>query len=51
MKCANFEKIVLKISKGEENLNKILDTQEMSFNKEEISFNVFNKKKYYRFFY
>jgi len=44
MKCANFEKIVLKISKGEENLNKILDTQEMSFNREGIGFNSFNKK-------
>jgi len=26
MKCANLEKIILKLSKGEENLNKILDT-------------------------
>jgi len=45
MKRANLEKIVLKFSKGEENLNTIVCTQRTSFNKKEIGFNPFNKKK------
>ena len=44
-KYANLKTIVLKFSKGEENLNKILSTQKASFNKEGISFNLFNKKE------
>ena len=51
MKCANLETIVLKFSKGEENLNKILGTQKISFNKKINSFNSFNKKKYYKKFF
>ena len=51
MNCANLEKIVLKFSKGEENLNKILGTQIASFNKEGIGFNPFNKKKCYKNFF
>ena len=34
IKCVNLEKIILKFSKEEDNLNKILDTQKVSFNKE-----------------
>ena len=44
-KCANLEKIIFKFCKGEENLNKILGSQETSFNKEGIHFNPSNKKK------
>jgi len=45
MKCANLQKIILKFSKGEENLNKIVGAQKASFNQERIDFNPFNKKK------
>jgi len=51
MKGAKLETIVSKFSKGEENLNKILGTQKMSFNKEGIGFNPFNKKKCYKNFF
>jgi len=51
MKCANLKKIILKFSKREENLNKILGTQKVSFNKERISFNSFNRKAYYKSFF
>jgi len=36
IKCVNLEKIILKFSKGEKNLNKILGIQKASFNKEGI---------------
>jgi len=50
IKCVNLEKIVFKFSKGEENLNKILGTQKISFDKEGIGYH-FNKKKYYKNFF
>ena len=50
-KCADLKKIVLKFSKVEENLNKILGSQKTSFNKEGIDFNPFNKKKCYKNFF
>ena len=48
MKCVNLETIVLKFSKVEKNLNKIVDPQKMTFKKERIGFNPFNKNKCYK---
>ena len=50
-KYVNLEKIILTFSRGEENLNKILGTKKMSFKKEGIGFNPFNKKKCYKHFF
>jgi len=44
-KCVDLEKMVLKFSKGQNNLNKVLGSQRMSFNKEGIGYNPFNKKQ------
>ena len=35
-KCEGFEKLVLKFSKGPKNIDKLLSSQRMSFNKEGI---------------
>ena len=37
-KCEGFEKLVLKFSKGQENLEKLLGSKRMSFNKEGIGY-------------
>jgi len=50
MKCANFEKLVLKFPKEEEDLNKIVGIAKASLNKEGIGFNPFNKRKCYKNF-
>ena len=47
-KCDNLQKLVLKFSKGQDNLDKLLGSQKMSFNKEGIAYNPFNKKKIYK---
>jgi len=40
--------MVLKFCKGQNNLDKLLGSQRMSFNKEGIGYNPFNKKKAYK---
>ena len=50
-KCDDIQKLVLKFSKGQDNLDKLLGSQKMSFNKEGIEYNSFNKKKAYRNFF
>jgi len=50
-KCEGCEKLVLKFSKGQENLDKLLGSQRMSFDKEGIGYNIFNKKKVYKNFF
>jgi len=50
-KCEDLEKMVLKFSKGQNNLEKLLGSQRMSFNKEGIGYNPFNKKKTYKNFF
>ena len=40
--------MILKFSKGQDNLDKLLGSQKMSFNKEGIGYNPFNKKKTYK---
>jgi len=50
-KCNNLQKLVLKFSKGQDNLDKLLGSQRMSFNKEGIGYNHFNKKKIYKNFF
>ena len=50
-KCDKDHKIILKFSKGPENLDKLLCTQRASFNKEEIGYNHSNKKKTYKNFF
>jgi len=42
--------MVLKFSKGKDNLDKLLESQRMSFNKEGIGYNSFKKKKTYKNF-
>ena len=44
-KCEDLEKIVLKFSKGQNNLDKLLGSQRMSFNKESIGYNPLTKRK------
>jgi len=44
-KCEDFEKLILNLSYGQENLDKLLCSQRMWFNKEGIGYNPFNKKK------
>jgi len=44
-KCEDLEKAVLKFCKGQNNLDKLLESQRISFNKEGIGYNPFNKKK------
>jgi len=43
-KCEGLEKMMLKFFKGQDNLDKLLGSQRMSFKKEGIWFNAFNKK-------
>ena len=43
--------MVLKFSKGKDNLDKLLESQRMSFNKEDIRYNSFNKNKTYKNFF
>jgi len=43
--------MVLKFSKGQNNLDKLLGSQRVSFNKEGIGYNPFNKKKNYKKFF
>ena len=50
-KCDKDHKIILKFTKGQENLDKLLCTQRASFNKEGIGYNHFNKKKTYKNFF
>jgi len=50
-KYEDLQKLVLKFSKGQENLDKLLGTQRISFNKEGIGYNPFNKKKTYKNFF
>jgi len=50
-KCEDLEKMVLKFSKGQDNLDKLLGSQRISFNKEDIGYNPFNKKKTYKNFF
>jgi len=50
-KHEGLEKVVLEFSKGEENLDKLLGSHRMSFNKEDIGYNPFNKKKNYKNFF
>ena len=50
-KCEGFEKLVLKFSKGHKNLDKLLGSQRMLFNKEGIGYNVFNKNQVYKNFF
>ena len=50
-KHEGLEKVVLKFSKGQENLDKLLGSQRMSFNKEGIGYNLFNQKKNYKNFF
>ena len=50
-KHEGLEKVVLKFSKGQKNLDKLLGSQRMSFNKEGIGYNPFNKKKNYKNFF
>jgi len=47
-KCEDLLKMVLKFSKGKDNLDKLHGSQRMSFNKEGIGYNPFNKKKTYK---
>ena len=47
-KCKDLQKLVLKFSKGQENLDKLLGAQRISFNKEGIGYNPLNKKKTYK---
>ena len=47
-KHEGLEKVVLKFSKGQENLDKLLGSQRMSYNKKGIGYNPFNKKKNYK---
>jgi len=42
--CVDLEKMVLKFSKGQNNLGKVVGSQRMSFNIEGIGYNPFNKK-------
>ena len=49
-KYEGFKKLVLKFLKGRENLDKLLGSHRMSFNKEDIGYNPFNKKKTYKNF-
>ena len=49
-KREDLQKLVLKFSKGQDNLDKLLGSQRMSFNKEGIGYNPFNKKKTYKNF-
>ena len=44
-KCEDLEKMVLEFSKAQDNLDKLLGSPRMSFNKEGIGYNSFNKKK------
>ena len=50
-KCGAFEKLALKFTKGQDNLDKLLGSQRMSFNKEGIGYNPLNKKKAYKNFF
>lgn len=50
-KCGAFEKLALKFTKGQDNLDKLLDSQRMFFNKEGIGYNPLNKKKAYKNFF
>jgi len=50
-KCDDLQELVLKFSKGQDNLDKLLGSQRMSFNKEGIGYNPFNKKKIYKNFF
>jgi len=50
-KCEDLEKMVLKFSKGQDKLDKLLESQRMSFNKEGIGYNPFNAKKTYKNFF
>ena len=50
-KCGAFEKLALKFTKGQDNLEKLLGSQRMSFNKEGIGYNPLNKKKAYKNFF
>ena len=50
-KCNKEHKIILKFTKGQENLDKLLCNQKTSFNKEEIGYNHSNKKKTYKSFF
>jgi len=50
-KYEGHEKVVLKFSKGQDNLDKLLGSQMMSFNKEGIGYNPFKKKKTYENFF
>jgi len=43
--------MALKFSKGKDNLDKLLGSQRMSFNKEGIRYNPSNKKKTYKNFF
>lgn len=45
LKCEGLEKLVLKFSKRQDNLDKLSGSQRMSFNKEGIRYNPFTKKK------
>ena len=46
-KCDDNKKIASKFTEGQQNLDRLLCTQKASFNKEEIGYNYFNKKKSY----
>jgi len=50
-KYEGLEKVVLKFSKGQDNLDKLLHSQRISFNKEGIGYNLFNRKKTYKNFF
>jgi len=47
----DLEKVILKFTKGQDSLDKLLGSQRMSFNKEGIGYNPFNKKKTYKNFF
>ena len=50
-KCEGFEKLFLKFSNGQENFDKLPNSQRMSFNKEEIGDSPFNKDKAHKNFF
>ena len=50
-KYEHLEKVVLKFFKGQDNLDKLLGYQRISFNKEGIGYNPYNKKKTYKNFF
>ena len=44
----DLEKVILKFTKGQDSLDKLLGSQRMSFNKEGVGYNVLIKRKFIR---